>query len=54
MRGLICRKHQKYDGTSEPKVDCVECWVIYLRSVFVKLNEVIEYQGDLKLKGGKI
>jgi hypothetical protein len=51
MRGVICKKHLRYKGASKPNHNCVECWVIYLREVFIKLNDVIE-NSDVTKKGG--
>ena len=27
---LQCRKHKRYKGIQKPKIDCLECWSVYL------------------------
>ncbi len=44
---MKCKEHPKFQGLKSPRVNCKECWKIYLDKDLESLPEVITTEADI-------
>lgn len=48
---MKCKTHKRYIGLSQPRAECLPCWLIYSRQVLKKAKSVFVKAAKRKFSG---